>query len=124
MAQNCPVVMGGYCLKTIWNETDRAIRINTTEPIVEETTKSTDSLPSETDYYGYYEKLWQNLVQKGLATEEESKKAFEEASKAGGTKIGGVNLVVLAARTLQKLVDLKMLTLEQAQGILNGARLR
>jgi hypothetical protein len=30
--------------------------------------------------------------------------------------------VVLGARTLQKLVDLKFITLEQAQQILNGAK--
>lgn len=116
-AENCPVVMGGYCLETLWQETKKAIEAEALEPVQE-------SLSTETTYYGYYETFWRKLVDRGLVTDEESKQAFEEATKAGGTKIGGVNLVVLAARTLQKLVDLKILTLAEAQGILNGAKIK
>lgn len=124
IAQNCPVSMGGYCLETLWQETNKAMQTGTAAEasILEIPSPIQESVTSETTYYGYYETLWQNLVEKGLATDEENKKAFEEATKAGGTKIGGVNLVVLAARTLQKLVDLQVLTLDQAQKILNGAK--
>lgn len=131
--EKCSWIDGGYCVDLLVKETTQVIKADTSETTkvlragieekrISETEDSLDSLPAGTTYYGYYESLWIALVKAGLAEERERVAAFEEAAAAGGTKIGGVNLVVLAARTLQKLVDLKWLTLEQAQEILNRAR--
>lgn len=57
-----------------------------------------------------------------MAGEADRAQAFEAARKAGGTKLGGVNLVALSAATLQHLVDRKLLTKDVAQQMLNEAK--
>ncbi|MBX7149830.1 hypothetical protein K1X76_12235 [bacterium] len=122
-AAECGFADGGYCVDKIFSETMRVVN--------ESKFKDKDSLTSGTILtdltggtlvYTNYDALWSGMVKTGAVTEEEKKTAFEEAGKAGGTKIAGVNLVVLGARTLQKLVDLQILTLEDAQKILNNAK--
>ena len=63
------------------------------------------------------------MVESKLATKEDKEKVFKLARDSGGTKIGGVNLVVLSAGTLQQMVDKKILTKDEAQKILNDARI-
>jgi hypothetical protein len=125
---HCAWEDGGYCVETLARETLRVVKEAVdpkTESIRQETLPklnlpeaqtTPDSLSGGIPYYNFYDTLWSS----GLLQDKQD--AFEEAVAAGGTKIGGVNLVVLGARTLQKLVDLKFITLEQAQEILNGAK--
>ncbi len=70
----------------------------------------------------YYESFWNLLIKNGKATQKDRDQAFEEAGKAGGTKVGGVNIVVLAARTFQFLIDKGVMTKEEAQKTLDEAR--
>lgn len=126
----CPWGNGGYCVDTLAHETLRVVKEAVdpkTESVRQETLSrlnlpeaqtAPDSLSGGIPYYNFYDTLWSS----GLFQDKQT--SFEEAATAGGTKIGGINLVVLGARTLQKLVDLKFLTLEQAQAILEQSRRR
>ncbi len=111
-AQECAYRDGGYCVSAIADQAAKKLKKEVT----------TETATEGTAYLTYYEKLWNQMVREGNATTKERESAFKEASRAGGTKIGGVNLVVLGARTLQKLVDLQLLTLEEAQGILDQSK--
>lgn len=111
-AAECGFRDGGYCVDAIWRETSEKTGFSSLD----------ETAPTVSSLYTRYEALWDRLVQTATASESEKKAAFEEAGMAGGTKIGGVNLVVLAARTLQKLADIKVLSLEEAQGILERSR--
>ena len=131
-AAECDFQDGGYCVDAISKETFQAIEKSSGEAAgriraAGEKTgfgKLNEMVLTPSSLYVQYETLWDGLTQAGMASESEKKTAFEEAGEAGGTKIGGVNLVVLAARTLQKLADLKLLTMEEAQGILDRSRRR
>ncbi len=126
----CPWEDGGYCVDTLARETLKVIQVATdpkTDSIRQETLlklnlpeaqTAPDPLSGGILYYNFYDTLWSS----GLFQDKQA--AFAEATAAGGTKIGGVNLVVLGARTLQKLVELKFITLEQAQAILEQSRKR
>lgn len=118
-AESCQWEDGGYCVETLARETLRVVKESVdpkTQLNLPEAQTVPDSLSGGIPYYNFYDALWSS----GLFQDKQT--TFEEAAAAGGTKIGGVNLVVLGARTLQRLVDLKFITLEQAQQILNGAR--
>lgn len=118
-AEPCQWEDGGYCVDTLARETLRVVKESVdpkTELRLPEAQTAPDALSGGIPYYNFYDTLWSS----GLFQDKQT--TFDEAAAAGGTKIGGVNLVVLGARTLQWLVDLKFLTLEQAQQILNGAR--
>lgn len=121
----CPWGDGGYCVDTLARETLKVIQgkaESKTEAIsklsLPEAQAAPDALSGGIPYYNFYDTLWlSGLFQDKQAT-------FDEAAAAGGTKIGGVNLVVLGARTLQRMVELGWLTMEQAQGILDQAKRR
>ncbi len=126
-ADDCAYRDGGYCVAFIAKETAKKLSIPTETAMWGQSrwNKSlwaTDVAMDGTNYLNYYENLWDQMVKNGKATIKDRETTFEEAKKAGGTKIGGVNLVVLAAKTLQHLVDKGALTKEEAQGILNRAR--
>ena len=137
-ATECGFQDGGYCLNPILKETLQAIEKSSSEKAAQIRAAQekigfgkldgmvlmASMVENGTYLYIQYEMLWNRLIEAGVVSESERKAAFEEAADAGGTKIGGVNLVVLGARTLQKLVDLKFITLEQAQGILEQSRRR
>ncbi|MBX7149888.1 hypothetical protein K1X76_12525 [bacterium] len=122
-AEECGFVDGGYCVDKVFNETMRVVNESSFKDKASLTSGTilTD-LTGGTLVYTNYDALWSGMLKAGAVTEEEKKTAFDEAGKAGGTKIAGINLVVLGARTLQKLVDLQILTLENAQKILNDAK--
>ncbi len=124
----CPWEDGGYCVDTIARETLKAIQV-ASDPATETARKemaakltlpevqtTTEGLSGGSIYFNFYDVLWSSGV---LA---DKKVAYDEAAAAGGTKIGGVNLVVLGARTLQRMVELNWLTMPQAQAILELSR--
>ncbi len=129
LASTCPWKDGGYCVDTLARETLKVIQ-GAADPQTDAARQAIVSklalpegqaaieglLGGGSAYFNFYDGLWSS----GLFSDK--KTVFDEATAAGGTKIGGVNLVVLGARTLQRMVDLKWLTMEQAQQILNGAR--
>ena len=124
-AEECGFADGGYCVDKIFSETMRVVSESSFKdkaPLTSGTILT--DLTGGTLVYTNYDALWNGMVTAGAVTEEEKKTAFEEAGKAGGTKIAGINLVVLGARTLMKLVDLQILTLEDAQKILNDSKER
>ncbi|MBX7149880.1 hypothetical protein K1X76_12485 [bacterium] len=133
-AEECYFKDGGYCVSQIFNSTRQAIdesKNEKAEQIKQGISKNgygplgiTLPVNEGTFIYVSYDVLWDWMVTGGAVLAEDKTTAFNEASKAGGTKIAGVNLVVLGARTLQKLVDLQILTLEDAQKILNEAKER
>lgn len=125
-AQTCAYRDGGYCVSDIASQTARKLGIHFENTKWEYLSAGdmAEGVWGGTPYLNYYEGIWNKMVQSGKATEQDRKRAFDEAKKAGGTKIGGVNLVVLSAMTLQQLVDKKVLTKDEAQSILNGARQR
>ncbi len=124
----CPWEDGGYCVDTLARETLKVIQGAAdpkTESVREEVVSkitlpegqaAPDGLSGGSAYFNFYDVLWSS----GLL--QDKKAAYDEAAAAGGTKIGGVNLVVLGARTLQRMVELNWLSVEQAQQILNGAK--
>ena len=75
-----------------------------------------EGLSGGISYFNFYDRLWLS----GLFQDKQA--VFSEAAATGGTKIGGVNLVVLGARTLQRMVELGWLGLPQAQAILEQSR--
>ena len=124
----CPWGDGGYCVDTLARETLKVVK-EAVDPKTEsarqevvskltlpEGQAASDGLSGGISYFNFYDGLWAS----GLLADK--KATYDEAAAAGGTKIGGVNLVVLGARTLQRMVELGWLTMEQAQGILNQAR--
>ena len=127
-AQACAYRDGGYCVSAIADQTAKKLGVPTETAVWgkskwDETLWAPEGLLGGTNYLNYYQNIWNQMVKNGKATEQERKQAFDEARKAGGTKIGGVNLVVLSARTLQQLVDKKIMTKDEAQNILNEARM-
>ncbi|MBX7149861.1 hypothetical protein K1X76_12390 [bacterium] len=135
-AEECGFADGGYCVDKILNETIRIVnespleKVNLIKKEMAETGFGklggmilTESMVTDGSFtYTRYETFWNWMVKSTVATEKEKSAAFDEASKSGGTKIAGANLVVLAARTLQELVNLQILTLQDAQKILNDAK--
>ncbi|MBX7149572.1 hypothetical protein K1X76_10880 [bacterium] len=130
-ASECGYIDGGYCLSNMIAEACFLIESRT--EIKDKITlagSDTDFRQALTNFrdpnliYMQYEIVWDLLIKNSLATEEEKKKSFDEASKVGGTKIGGANLVVLGALTFQKFVDLKLVTIEEAQKFLDEAKER
>lgn len=127
-AQTCAYRDGGYCVSAIAEVTAKKLSVPTEMAAWGKSKGEGVLLAGEgvlggTNYLDYYENIWDQMVKDKKATDEERKRAFDEAKKAGGTKIGGYNLVVLSARTLQQLVDKKIITGEEAQGILNTAKI-
>ncbi|MBI4126451.1 MAG: hypothetical protein HY465_03060 [Deltaproteobacteria bacterium] len=121
-ADDCAWEDGGYCVATLAQETLRVIekvpdeKVHAMAGVVREPPPSTtDHLTGGIPYYNFYDALWSS----GFLPEKQA--AFDEAAAAGGTKIGGVNLVVLAARTLQAMVDVQWITMEQAQAMVEQA---
>lgn len=119
-AKDCDFEDGGYCIPSIVEGTITQLKVGDLKAGWIEF--SADEKITGVDGLEYYEKLWEQLIESGKATEEEQTAVFEKAEESGGTKIGGVNLVVLAAGTLQHLVDKKLMTREEAQAILNEAK--
>ncbi len=106
---SCPWGDGGYCVDTLARETLRVVKEAVdpkTESIRQEVVSkltlpegqaASDGLSRGISYFNLYDTLWSSgLFQNKQAT-------FDEAAAAGGTKIGGINLVVLGARTLQRM---------------------
>jgi len=127
-AQVCTYRDGGYCVSAIADQTAKKLGVPTETAVWgksrwDEALWAPEGVLGGTNYLNYYENIWNQMVKKGKATEQERKQAFDEAKKAGGTKIGGVNLVVLSARTLQQMVDKKIITRDEAQSILNAAKI-
>lgn len=126
-AQTCAYRDGGYCVSAIADQTAIKLgmqRVSLDSAKLGDAVRTSEGVLGGTEYLNYYETIWDEMVKDGKATAQDRTKAFEEAEKAGGTKIGGVNLVVLSAMTLQQLVDKKILTKDEAQNILNGAKQR
>lgn len=114
-ADECPFRDGGYCVAVLTATTSGIIA--NWIPIDKKEISS-----SVASNLNHYESLWDDMIKAKRATEQEREKVFLEAKKAGGNKIGGINLVVLAAGTLQHLVDKDVVTQEEAQRILDEAK--
>lgn len=111
-AQECGFKDGGYCMAVIVTTSSSAVAVPLEGP----------PMAGGGIYISLYEKLWDELIKKQLATKEDRDYAFNEAAEAGGTKIGGYNIVVLATRTLQQLINKGVLTKEEAQDILDNSK--
>lgn len=126
-AQTCVYQDGGYCVSTLTATTsglvEEKIDANHIFTGIRQETGQEDNLVAGTDYLEFYKSIWDKMIKSKLATNEDREKVFKLARDAGGTKIGGVNLVVLQAGTLQQLVDKKILTKEEAQKTLNDAKI-
>jgi len=127
-AQTCAYRDGGYCVSAIADQTAKKLGVPTETAVWgkskwDEALWAPEGVLGGTNYLNYYENIWNQMVKNQKATEQERKQAFDEAKKAGGTKIGGYNLVVLSARTLQQLVDKKIMTKDEAQSVLNAAKI-
>lgn len=136
VAESCAYRDGGYCIDRLLGKTITAIENSSNKKVAtfsktkgkqgfgkyegQIITKS--SVGNGTFFYMYYETLWNWLVKSGILNNQNRQQVFVEASKAGGTKTGGVNLVVLGAGTLQQLVEKGFITTEQAQSILNQSK--
>jgi hypothetical protein len=123
-AEVCAYQDGGYCLSDIASQTTRALEGKPAQPDMapKPGKKTISGMEGGTTYLNYYENVWDAMVEDGRATEGQREEAFARAKAAGGTKIGGYNLVVLAAGTLQHMVEMKIVTKEEAQEILNRAK--
>lgn len=125
-AEECAFQDGGYCVPVIANTTAgtvvKWVAMDKRSAIMD-FDKKEGQLAGVT-ILNYYESLWDELVKAKVATQKEREEVFDKARKAGGTKIGGVNLVVLAAGTLQQLIDKDILTKEEAQRILDEAKVK
>ena len=121
-AQVCAYQDGGYCLSEIASQTAKKLGVPT-ETMVWEQSNWGEALWGGTAYLNDYENIWDRMVKEGKAATQDREKAFAEAKAAGGTKIGGVNLVVLSAATLQQLIDKNLMTKNEAQTILNNAKI-
>ena len=127
IAQTCAYQDGGYCVSAIAEVTAKKLSVPTETAAWDkakwgEAVWADEGVLGGTNDLNRYQNIWNEMVKNGKATEQEREQAFDEAKKAGGTKIGGVNLVVLSAATLQQLVDKNLMTKEEAQTILNNAK--
>src|SRR3989338_6939351 len=107
-ADDCSVSMEGYCLSKIAEETVKTLSQKIEITIPQE--QKGNDLIAGNDYLDFYNALWDKLIASGHATVGGKEKAFETAARAGGIKIGGINLVVLAAQTLEQLSNKKIIS--------------
>lgn len=108
----CTYWDGGYCVSKLTSEIADLVRADFGEPNTVEGAK----------YFQRLESIWNILIEKNLAMKEDMDRAFVEADKATGVKIGGANLIVLSAWTLHQMVYKNIITKDDAQKILSGAR--
>jgi len=71
----------------------------------------------------FYKRLGNILISKNIAKRADIDKLKQEATQSGGVKIGGMNPVVLAASYLNFLADRGVITLKEAQNVLDTTRL-
>ena len=121
-AEDCKAWMEGYCLSKIAEQTVKALpqKIEISLPQDQEE----NELIVGNDYLSFYNNLWDKLITNNLATAKEKTKAYDMAAKSGGTKIGGVNLVILAAQTLEQLSNKKIISMRKAQEVLDHAKIK
>ena len=81
-----------------------------------------DPLAWSTSYIDLYERLGALLVERGVATKENVESIYAAAREGGGAKIAGINPVVLAAGFLDLIARKGILSLPQAQSILDSAK--
>lgn len=130
MAQTCAYQDGGYCLSTITVTTSGYItekeRIDADQIFtgIQQAPSSGNTLIDGISYLEFYKSLWDEMIKSGKASKEEKEKVFKLAEDSGGSKIGGVNLVVLAAGTLQHMVDKGVITQQEAQKVLNDSKVK
>lgn len=129
-AQDCAYQDGGYCLSTITATTSGYItekeRIGADKIFtgIQQAPSSGNTLIDGISYLEFYKSLWDEMIKSGKATEEKKEEVFKLAEESGGSKIGGVNLVVLAAGTLQHMVDKGVITRQEAQKVLNDSKVK
>ena len=121
-AEDCSAQMEGYCLSKIAEETVKTLSQKIEITIPQE--QKGNDLIAGNDYLDFYNALWDKLIASGHATVGGKEKAFETAARAGGIKIGGINLVVLAAQTLEQLSNKKIISMDKAQEILDNAKIK
>jgi len=85
--------------------------------------KQSDPLASGTSIIDLYDKLGAFLVEKAIASEEDITAAKKTAAESGGLKIGGYNPVVLSASFLNILVKGNIISLSDAQAVLDSSKI-
>lgn len=83
---------------------------------------SKDPLVRGADVIRFYERIGTVLIEKQLATQQDIETTKKMAAESGGLKIGGLNPVVLAASYLDLLTRNGVITLSEAQSILDSAK--
>ncbi|MFA5811265.1 MAG: hypothetical protein WC956_02915 [bacterium] len=122
-------VVGGYDLEKIAAATvERLTKADVVTPADKldvsnvRASASSDPLVHGSEVIQFYARLGRILVERKAATPAEIDAVNKAAAKSGGVKIGGLNPAVLAASYLDLLVRKGMLTLQQAQAILDSAK--
>lgn len=85
-------------------------------------TEPSDALASGSAIVDFYDRLGNLLIKRGLVTAGEIENAKQAAVKSGGLKIAGYNPVILAASFLNLLVEKGMISLPEAQSILDSSK--
>ena len=81
-----------------------------------------DPLVADPHIIDWYRRLGTLFVEKGVATSEEIARLHARAQQSGGLRVAGQNPLVLATSFLDLLVTKKLVTLQQAQSILDTAK--
>ena len=125
IASASPVLIGGYDIAKIANETITILEtkgvLNKGE-IILEPKENTDALVVAPEFIKFYKNLGNTLIQKKILKEEDVKKVETFATESGGLKSGNQNPVVLAAGYLDILSQKGIVDIPTAQKILNNAR--
>jgi hypothetical protein len=82
-----------------------------------------DPLVRGADIVAFYDRLGVLLVKKKIASQQEIDAVKKSVSESGGMKTGGLNPVVLAASYLDLLARKGIITLHEAQSILDSAKI-
>ena len=124
------VVAGGYDVARIAGATLNVLKekkilsessFNNLEKLL--TPDSKNPLASSSSIIDLYDKIGTYLVEKGIASQEDITAAKTAAAQSGGIKIGGYNPVILSASFLNILVKKNIISLSEAQSILDGAKI-
>jgi len=85
--------------------------------------KQSDPLASGSSMIDLYAQLGAYLVEKAIASEEDIAAAKTASAESGGIKIGGYNPVILSASFLNILVTKNIISLSEAQSILDSSKI-
>lgn len=131
MELRATTIVGGYDLEKIEASTVESLTKSGIVTAADEidvssvvTTVSKDPLVRGTDIIAFYDRLGAILVKKKILSQQEITVAQNVASKSGGMKIGGLNPVVLAASYLDLLVKKQIISLSEAQNILDTSKVK